>query len=165
MHMLSSKRGKVQIGKVKSTWYMGAHVDPAYLEFPHRWYRYVSMHIYATWTIRCLLKLLFVYPWTCMYICISKPMMHQINFILLHVSMIRVLLASSCMYGSPPSPNCLPLHVHEKLATMSQQIIYVLVMDELQNKPWRVLVQGSSSYMHTQCKSSTHYYSISRPVV
>ena len=87
------------------------------------------------------------------------------NFILLHVSMIRVLLASSCMYGSPPSPNCLPLHVHEKLATMSQQIIYVLVMDELQNKPWRVLVQGSSSYMHTQCKSSTHYYSISRPVV
>ena len=66
--------------------------------------------------------------------------------------MIRVLLASSCMYGSPPSPNCLPLHVHEKLATMSQQqllLIYLLVMDELQNKPWRVLVQGSSSYMHT----------------
>jgi hypothetical protein len=35
---------------------------------------------------------------------------------------------------------------------MSQQqllLIYLLVMDELQNKPWRVLVQGSSSYMHT----------------
>jgi hypothetical protein len=38
---------------------------------------------------------------------------------------------SSCMYGSPPSPNCLPLHVHEKLAMSQQQlIIYLLVMDD-----------------------------------
>ena len=35
------------------------------------------------------------------------------------------------MYGSPASPNCLPLHVHEKLAMSQQQlIIYLLVMDE-----------------------------------
>ena len=130
---------------------MGAHVDPAYLEFPHRWYRDSSvpcicnLHIKPYYT-HCLLQLLFVYPWTCRHI-----QTHDASNKFYSVTCIHdTCTASSCMYGSPPSPNCLPLYMH-KLAMSQQQLllIYLLVMDELQNKPWRVLVQGSSSYMHT----------------
>ena len=115
------------------------------------------MLLHYAWNIRTqktthpvLLVPFFLYPLACvcMYAQLHIWEAMMMSFILLHVSMICVLYMP-CMYGSLPSPNCLPFHMHAWKALVQQQSSQRLSSyeDELQNKTWRVLVQGSS-HMH-----------------
>ena len=96
----------------------------------------------------------------CVYVCtIAHMRSHDDEFY--SVTCIHDMCAMPCMCGSLPSPNCLPFHMHAWKALVQQQSSSQRLSsyeDELQNKTWRVLVQGSS-HMHAN-PLATHYYSM-----